>query len=244
MTAPVSVVRTGTGPSRLPTTPVWICTPIDPRDSSSEPEPSERGRPALAAAVELLSVAAAASSQPAPTRCTSVTGPGRAVPTSRALTWSGVSDGVRDSTSAAAPETTPLENEVPDPTKCCVPMRAPACSWSIVEPTARVDTTDPPGATRSGLAMPFERVGPAAENAGTVSSAMPGVLASAAEPTVMTHGSSAGLVTVPASGPRLDALTTTTRPAAQARSTAMFSGSMRVSWVESVPSERFTTSMS
>ena len=207
--------------------PVWILMPVEPRDACSVPEPSDQDSPWLAARVDVLEAAASTSSQPAPTRCGSVTGPVRAVSTSRALIWSGVSCGFADRTTAAPPATTPLAKEVPEPTKCCVPMRACGFSTSAAEPTARVETTERPGAVRSGLVRPLEAVGPAAENAGTVSSPRPGVLRSATAPTVMTNGSSAGLEIVPASGPRLDALTTTVMPFAQARSTARLSRSTR-----------------
>ena len=46
---------------------------------------------------------------------------------------------------------------------------------------------------------------------------------------------------VPTPGPRLPAETTTVMPAAQARSTAAFSGSIAYGWIESVPNERFST---
>src|SRR4051812_40234894 len=95
---------------------------------------------------------------------------GRAVVTRRDFTWSGVRAALRDSTSAAAPDVIALANDVPEPLKYAVPMRALGKALSTVEPAARVETTDPPGAARSGFAMPLAAVGPAPEKSATVSS--------------------------------------------------------------------------
>src|SRR3954463_16719397 len=97
--------------------PVWILTPVDPRLSWRDPVPRDGVRPWLAAVSELLAVAAKASSRPDPTRFASVEAVGRAVLVRRALPWSGVRTGLRDSTSAAAPDVMALANDVPDPLK-------------------------------------------------------------------------------------------------------------------------------
>src|SRR5437660_11812848 len=95
-------------------------------------------------------------------------------------------------------------------------MRPSGCSLSTVEPGARSDTTDTPGASTSGLGEGPRRLEP--ENAAT-----PPSVSSA--PAVTTHGSRPGEVTVPA--PSLPAATTTVMPEAQAISTAAESGSAR-----------------
>src|SRR5689334_20325483 len=97
---------------------------------------------------------------PEPTRFGSLTDIGRAVLTSRAFTWSGVSVALRDSTRAADPDVIAAANDVPEPLKYDVPMRAPGNALSTVDPGARLETTEPPGAARSGFASPFEAVGP------------------------------------------------------------------------------------
>jgi hypothetical protein len=75
------------------------------------------------------------------------------------------------------------------------------------------------GAATSGLATP-SGAGPRPEKSGSRSSASPVVPRSSVAPTVITQGSSAGLVMLPRAGPWLLAATTTAIPAAQARSTA------------------------
>ena len=62
-------------------------------------------------------------------------------------------------------------------------------------------------------------------------------------PTVMTHGSSPGLAIVPAPVPWLPAATTTVMPFAHTCSTARFSGSRRYERLDSLRSDRLTTSM-
>src|SRR4051812_3909522 len=128
----------------------------------------------------------------------SATGPGRAVLTSRDFTWSGVSAGLRDSTRAADPAVMALANDVPEPLKYAVPTRPDGKFVSMNEPGTRLDTTDPPGAARSGFGRPLEAVGPAPEKFGTESSFGLSVVLSRTAPTVMTKGSSAGLLIVPA----------------------------------------------
>ena len=56
---------------------------------------------------------------------------------------------------------------------------------------------------------------------------------------MITNGSSPGLLIVP--GPRFPDETTTVIPAAHARSTAAFNGSIAYGWTLSVPNERFNT---
>jgi hypothetical protein len=77
---------------------------------------SERRRPVWVAA-------AATFRSPWPSTNGLPTGPGDAVPRSRALTWSGV-PGWASRTSAAAPLVIAVLNDVPDPTKLAVPIRA------------------------------------------------------------------------------------------------------------------------
>ena len=84
---------------------------------------------------------------------------------------------------------------------------------------SRSDTIVIPGARRVGLANP-SWVGPRLENDATVSSPVPLVLLRSAAPTVMTKGSSAGLLMVPAEGPRFPAATTTVIPENHTCSTA------------------------
>src|SRR5688572_10119390 len=91
--------------------------------------------------------------------------------------------------------------------------------------------------------MPSGMLGPRAEKLETTSSRRPTVPWSSVEPTVITHGSSAGLATLPLLGPWLPADTTTVRPAAHARSTAKFTGSTRYESGEYVRSDRLTTSI-
>jgi hypothetical protein len=71
--------------------------------------------------------------------------------TSEPLTSSGFAFGWCSSNTAAAPETSAVDIEVPLPLKYTSPMRACGLAASIVEPAARSDTTETPGATRSGF---------------------------------------------------------------------------------------------
>ena len=152
------------------------------------------------------------------------------------MTSSGVSPGLADSMRATTPETTAAACDVPVPLKSPVPRRASGPEKvSMVEPGARSETIETPGASRSGLPPPW------LENAAGASSARSAVPAVSAAPTVMTNGSSAGLVT--GAEPRFPADTTTTRPARQARWTAAFSGSTAAGCRLSVPHERLTTRM-
>jgi hypothetical protein len=65
---------------------------------------------------------------------------------------SGVASGWCSSSTAAAPATIAVDIDVPVPLKYASPTRAEALAASIVEPGARSDTTDTPGAITSGLA--------------------------------------------------------------------------------------------
>src|SRR5689334_24641571 len=103
-------------------------------------------------------------------------------------------------------------NEVPEPTKLLVPMRAVGLSVSIVEPGTRRLTTERPEVTRSGLNRPSGAVGPTLLNEGTVSSLVATVPLSSTAAGVITSGSSPGEVIVPLNGPELPAEATTVMP--------------------------------
>ena len=89
----------------------------------------------------------------------------------------------------------------------------------MVLPGSRTDTRVTPGATRSGLACP-SWVGPRLEKGMITSSDLSSVALPSIAPTVTTKGSSPGLLTVPASGPRFPAAVTTSTPELQTCSTA------------------------
>src|SRR3954454_9942008 len=89
------------------------------------------------------------------------------------------------------PETTAAAWEVPEPLKYQSPTRAVGFSASTVEPGARMDASDMPGASRSGLPSPEP------EHGATVSSARAAVPGTSAAPTVITKGSSPGFETTP-----------------------------------------------
>src|SRR5215471_3588284 len=95
---------------------------------------------------------------------------------------------------------------------------------SMFEPGDRLETTERPGASRSGLAKP-SLVGPLLENDASLSSLLNTVVLSLLAPTVMTKGSLPGAVTVPGELPLLPAAVTTTTPSFQTRSTAKSRGS-------------------
>src|SRR5581483_11977697 len=101
--------------------PQWDPPHCEPAGMTSAPETPKNVagvRPALAALVSVLIVAAKASSSPAPRAAAGCTnGAFRALPVRRAFTWLGVSAGFRDRTSAATPAVTADENDVPDPLK-------------------------------------------------------------------------------------------------------------------------------
>src|SRR3954451_8475009 len=171
--------------------------------------------PAWEVSGPVAATAALRSSDPAPVTLGVAAGEAAAVFMNRLFTWSGLSCGCASRRSAAAPDVTAAAKDVPDPLKYASPTR-PVGNWvSIVDPGARRETTDRPGAIRSGLAKPSP-VGPTPEKPGTVSSLRPVVPASSTAPTVITSGSSPGFVTVPTAGPRLPADTTTTMPASHA----------------------------
>src|SRR5437588_7146355 len=109
----------------------------------------------------------------------------------------------------------------------------------MVDPGARRDTTETPGATTSGLVTPPTRACP--DQGASVSSATLAVLWVSLAPAVNTQGSEPGMVTAP--GPPLPAEATTVMPSAHAASTAPARGSIAAgSWVTS-PKERFMTRM-
>jgi len=67
------------------------------------------------------------------------------------FTSSGVACGWSASTTAAAPDTSAVDIDVPLPRKYVSPMRALGFATSTVEFTARSDTSETPGATTSGF---------------------------------------------------------------------------------------------
>src|SRR4051812_38703885 len=85
-----------------------------PPGACSDPPPPARGMPTFALLRSVIRLAAHASTTPAP--MAGVDPPtGRAVVINRCLTWFGVSEGLRPTTIAATPETTAVENDVPEP---------------------------------------------------------------------------------------------------------------------------------
>ncbi len=129
--------------------------------------------------------------------------------------------------------------DVPVPRKYTSSTRPSGCVTSIVDPGARSDTTDTPGATTSGLLYPWNRSLP--DQLGTTSSAVDAVAPVSAAPTVTTYGSLPGEVTAPA--PSLPADTTTVIPEAHAASTAADSGLNRYGIGASTPNDKLSTSM-
>src|SRR3954447_802325 len=86
-----------------------------PRVACSDPPPADGTTPAFALPVEVLIVAPQASTTPAPVAAVALPGSALADVTSRCFTWFGVSQGDLPRSSAAAPETMPVENDVPEP---------------------------------------------------------------------------------------------------------------------------------
>ncbi len=99
-----------------------------PRAFSSEPVPVDRSQVWVALGVA-ASFATARSTRPLPWATASALASGLAVPISSALTWSGVRPGRCCNSSAAAPETTAADCEVPEPRKNSSPVRAPS-NWA------------------------------------------------------------------------------------------------------------------
>jgi hypothetical protein len=146
-------------------------------------------------------------------------------------------------TSAAAPLVIAVLNDVPEPTKFAVPIRAVGFKVSMVEPGARRLTTDLPDVTRSGLNQPSMLVGPTLLKLAMVAFAGLVDPLSSREPTVMARGSSPGERMVPLKGPTLPAEVTTAMPACQAVSTAWSSGLRTDEAMGIAPSEMFSTRM-
>jgi hypothetical protein len=71
--------------------------------------------------------------------------------TNAPLTSSGVANGWWLSSTAAAPDTSAVLMDVPLPRKYAVPTRPPGCDLSTVEPDARNEITDTPGAATFGF---------------------------------------------------------------------------------------------
>src|SRR5213075_1589848 len=113
-------------------------------------------------------------------------------------------------------------------------MADSGCELSMLEPGERLETSERPGASRSGLARP-SLVGPLLENDASLSSTVATVVLSLLDPTVITNGSLPGAVTVPGALPPFPAAVTTTTPAFHTRSTAKSRGSTRYDWWESNP---------
>ncbi len=190
----------------------------EPRLSDSSPRPLERARPAFARPASGRTVVRVASTMPEPTTVGSAEAVDRPAAVSACLTSSGVIPGFACSVVAATPETRAAAIEVPLPLRYGL-VDVVGYTASSVLLGARSDVTCAPGATTSGFAMPAD-VGPREEKSGVWSSPRPTVPRSSTAPTVTTHGSSPGLAIVPGAGPVFAAATTTTMPAAQARSTA------------------------
>src|SRR5436305_2394609 len=106
------------------------------------------------------------------------------------LTSSGVARGWSDVTTAATPAVRAVDIEVPLPRKYESPMRADGLATSMVEPGARSETVETPGATTSG----FDRSGHDCEpdHGATVSSARVAVPCESDDPAVRTYGSRPG----------------------------------------------------
>src|SRR3954469_7511200 len=177
---------------RLPRT---SCSPVtvlpftstctDPRESSREPRPVDTVHFWTAFAGVPATRAAARSIVPLPWAVASAFGSFRAVPVSRAFTWSGVRSGRCESSSAAAPEMTAAACDVPEPRKNRSPVRAPGLLASRFDPEVRRLTTDLPGATTSGLRVPS----PVFDHPSTLSSSVAAVPLFSMPPTAMTYGS-------------------------------------------------------
>ena len=214
-------------------------TQVPALEASMDPRPLERGAVWVKAGTDparTAATAAATSMTPAP--WTGLLSPGSrsVVLRSRPLTWSGVSRGSACRSSATAPETTAADCEVPVPRKKRPdrsPVTRPSGCWtSAAEPGTRRLTTDFPGASTSGRRASV----PALVHAPTRQRDVSSLPRWSEEPTAMTYGSAAGMVSgsTPDS-PSLPAATTTTTPACQALSTAWASGSSRYGWVDAVP---------
>src|SRR5205807_5272338 len=182
-------------------------------------------------------------SDPWPSTKGEPTGAGLVLASSFPFTTSGFGSEPEASTSAAAPLVMAALKEVPEPTKLALPTRAEGYLVSMVDPGVRRLTTERPEVARSGLNQPSTMVGPTLEKSDTLSSAGEAVPWSSRAPTVMTRGSSPGLMIVPLKGPALPAETTTTTPARQAASTAWSRGLSTVEVVGMVPRDRLSTLM-
>src|SRR5687768_6367784 len=117
--------RTSTSP-RTVRPPTVTCT--EPRESSSEPIPVETAKVCFASTGVGVTSAVPRSSAPAPCWAAVALGIGDADCVSSAFTWSGVRPGRCEMSSAAAPDTTAADCEVPLPRKNRSPMRA-AGNW-------------------------------------------------------------------------------------------------------------------
>src|SRR4051795_7553061 len=192
-------------------------TPTVPRLSAIEPVPVEGATPTLATPGSAVS-AAPPSTIPLPTAIGSVDASWRAVCASMNLMRSGDSVGFAEIICATSPVTTAVAIDVPEPRRYGAAIVLGNCVV-IAAPGAASETMCPPGATTSVFAKPSAAVGPRPVKFGRTSSFSPLVPLSSIAPTVTTNGASAGLLIVPADGPRLEAATLTTTPACQAFST-------------------------
>src|SRR5918993_2757611 len=119
------------------------------RGAPARPTVRSGNRSALAGGTVPVPSAAPRSRAPAPDPGCPM---GSALPVRAALMRSGPQSGCSAATRAAAPATTAVDIEVPDPRKWWSPTRADGLARSMVEPGARRPTRPTPGATRSGLA--------------------------------------------------------------------------------------------
>src|SRR5918993_1175755 len=196
------------------------------RGTPARPTVRSGNRSALAGGTVPVPSAAPRSRAPAPNPGCPV---GSALPVRAALMRSGPQSGCSAATRAAAPATTAVDIEVPDPRKWWSPTRADGLARSMVEPGARRPTRPTPGATRSGLARPAKSV-PRLLQAGTAP-------APSTAPTVSTYGSSPGASVPP---PPLPEAAITVIPSAQSRSTASVRGAVAGSSA-GAPSEMLRT---
>ena len=170
-------------------------------------------------------------------------GPACVVVSSAALTLSGLTAGFSVTSIAAAPLVIAVANDVPEPMKLVVPIRADRLLVQITEVFGMTLTTDFPGASRSGFHQASEAVGPLLLNVATVSSVDVTVCLSSVAPTVMTRGSSPGAVMVPRADPLLPAEATMTKPARHMVSTAWSSGFSAVGPGGIAPTDMLITRM-
>src|SRR3712207_4205656 len=121
------------------------------------------------AALTSALIAPASETRPRPCVLADTPEIGDAVERSACLTWSGVHSGCALRISAARPDTTAADSEVPEPLMYVGLTSAFGFSFSTVEPSERVVMSERPGATTSGLVRPCA-VGPREDQPGMESS--------------------------------------------------------------------------